>query len=455
MRRGFWCIALGGLLALLLSGCGVAVFRGAEDLFAQPRLPERYNNLSETIQSVMSSINAEQTTPLSGSNTSAIQLLDLDGDKTEEAAAAFFRSNAVDDPQPLKIYLFRVDSDGTYQVAYTIQGEGNNINSIYYEDLNGDGAKEVVVSWQLTARANVLSVYALELHETEELARTTYNESYDLSDLNGDGIKELMIIQRDDTGEDHSQVSYYAYENETLMLASTANLSENVTDVSTVRTGVLAGQVPALYVTSECEGGRVTDIFACRDGLFCNVTLSADTRVSNNTFRSYTDINVIDINNDGVLEIPVSQTLPNVDPESTATYWLTYWRQFDLDGDWTLSCITYHSSDGWYLLIPSDWDGQIAVERNDSESYRGERAVLFYHQTRSGKMVHFMTVYRLTGNNRVAWAAMGDRELLLSTDSAAYSVEFFRDEWDCGLSVDQVRERFQLITTEWSTLDNT
>jgi len=433
----------------------VSLFRGAEDLYAQPQLPERYQNLSQTIQKVMDSLGAEQATPMSGDNTSAIQLLDLDGDHDEEAAVAFFRVNAVDDPQPLKIYLFRMGSSGTYNVSYILQGEGNNVNSIAYVDLNGDGAKEVVVSWQLTARANVLSVYALGLNEARELIHTTYNESYALSDLNRDGVKELLVIQRDDSGEDHSRVSWYTYENETLMLSSSANLSDYVLDVAAARNGVVAGQTPAFYVTSECEGGRVTDIFLYRDGGIVNITLDPNTHVSTSTFRSLTDINVMDINGDGVLEIPVSQTMPNVDPENAATYWLTYWRQFDAWGNARQACITYHSSDGWYLRIPDGWEKQIAVERDDRESYRGERAVVFYHQNRRGEMAKFMTIYRLTGNNRNAWAKMGNRELLLSTNSAAYAVEFFKEGWNCGLDAEQVRERFSLITTEWSNIENT
>lgn len=455
MKRKILCVLTGALLAVVLSGCGVSLFRSAEDLYARPKLPGRYQDLSETIQKVMKEINAEQATPLSGSNTSAIQLLDLDGDNTEEAVAVFFRVTAADDPQPLKIYLFRADSEGVYQVAYVLQGEGNNINSIAYEDLNGDGAKEIVVSWQLTARANVLSAFVLGQNGARELIHITYNESYALADLNQDGVKELLVIQRDDTGEDMSRVSCYAYQNETLLLSSTANLSENVLDVMAVRSGILSGQTPALYVTSECEGGRVTDIFVWRGKQLCNVTLNKDSRVSLDTLRSYTDINVTDINSDGVLEIPVSATLPSVGPDSTATYWLTYWRQFDARGNWSLACITYHSSDGWYLLVPSDWDGEIAVEQDNTESYRGERAVAFYHKDRRGEMAPFMTIYRLTGNNRLSWAKTGNRELLRSTASTAYAVEFFKDNWDCGLDADQVKERFRFITTEWAALDNT
>ncbi len=453
-----WLTILMGtaLTALLLSGCGVSLFRTAEDLFVQPQLPEEYENLNATIQQVVSSLDAEQTAPLTGGNTSAIQLLDLNGDGAEEAAVAFFRSNSSDDPQPLKIYIFRMGSDGTYQVAYQIQGEGNNVGSIAYRDLDGDGILEVVVSWQLATRVYVLSVYALGPAEATELIRSTYNESYALADLNGDGLRELVIIQRDDTGESYSRASYYTFQDGMLVMTSEAALSANVTDVTSVRTGVLAGQIPAIYVTSDCEGGQVTDILAYQDGSLVNVTLNQDNGISNYTLRSYTEVSVTDINNDGVLEVPVALALPSVSATSETTHWIIYWRQFDAQGQATVTCITYHSTnDGWYLILPSEWDGQIAVERDDRENHRGERAVVFYHQEEDGTLTRFMTIYRLTGTNRDARAKLGSRQLLLSTSSAAYAVEFASDGWDCGLDVDQVKERFHLITTEWSTMENT
>ena len=92
--------------------------------------------------------------------------------------------------------MFRIGSDGNYNIAYTLEGEGNNINSIEYEDLDGDGSREVVVSWQLAARANVLSVYSLGPTGPRELIHTTYNKSYVLGDLNEDGRRELGAGRR-------------------------------------------------------------------------------------------------------------------------------------------------------------------------------------------------------------------------------------------------------------------
>lgn len=465
MKRKILCLVNAALLTLvtLLSGCEFKLFKSADELYARPQLPRDYQELENTIKTVKSSLtqngmSAENLTPLSGINPSAVQLLDLDGDGRDESAAAFFRVATTDESasKPLQIYIFSREDDGKYAIACVLEGEGNNIDSIYYEDLDGDGQKEIIVGWQLTTRVNVLSVYALGGAEPAELIHATYNESYALVDLNDDGCKEVVVIQRDDSGESLNRAEYYCYQEGVLTMTSSAALSQNVLDVLTVRSGQLSDGVSALYVTSSCEGGQVTDVFACLNRNFTNVTLNPESRVSNDTLRDYTDVSATDINRDGVLEIPVALALPRVSGDSAVTYRVIYWRQFDSAGKSAVACLTYHSVDsndsGWYLVLPGDWDGQIMVERDDSEYYRGERAVVFYHREETGEPQPFLTIYKLTGSNRNVRAAMGEREILWSDEeSVVYAAEFTEGAWDCGLNMSQLKARFNRYVKEWST----
>lgn len=446
-------------LMALLSACEFKLFSSVDELYARPQLPQDYQKLQATISAAKSELGADDLTPLSGSNPSAVQLLDLDGDGRDEAAAAFFRSASVEDTKPLKICVFQKQSDGSYTMACLMEGEGNNIDTIYYEDLDGDGWKEVIVGWQLTSRASVLSVYALgQADEPTELIHATYNESYALLDLNGDGCKEVLVIQGDDGGETSGRVEYYSFQDGVLTMTSTAALSQNVSDVVTVRSGTLTDGVPALYVTSDCDNGQVTDIFIWQSGVLTNITMDPESRVSNSTLRDYAEVSATDINKDGVLEIPVALALPKVSADSAATYRVIYWRQFDSAGKAAVACLTYHSVDsgdagsGWYLVLPSEWDGQITAERDDSNYYRGERAVVFYYRGGEGEPQPFLTIYRLTGSNRNGRAALGSREVLWTDEETViYAAEFTDCDWDCGLNMDQLKARFNRYTMEWST----
>mgnify|MGYP004462947035 FL=1 len=455
VKRLAVCIAA-AVMAAMLSGCGLKLFKAADELYARPQLPEEYQQLERTIDLVMERQDVDYAAPISGSNASAVQLLDLDEDGECEMAVAFFRANASDDPQPLKIIMFRIGSDGNYNIAYTLEGEGNNINSIEYEDLDGDGSREVVVSWQLAARANVLSVYSLGPTGPRELIHTTYNKSYVLGDLNEDGRRELILIQQGDSGDTPSWASYYTFREGVLTMTSGTPLSANIRDITAVRAGALSGQKPAIYVTSSCDGGQVTDILTCREGELANVTLYAASGISNDTLRTYTEVSPTDINGDGVLEIPLALPLPSASLSSEGVYWVIYWRQFDADGKASMVCMTYHCvTDGWYLVLPNDWDGKIAVERDDRLNYRGERAVTFYYRGEGdAAAAPFLTILRLSGTEEsvAAKAVLPGRRLLCwSGRNTAYAMILSKDGWDCGLTEDQVAERFSLITTEWAT----
>lgn len=71
-------------LCFLLTGC---LFNSrVEDLYCLPQLPEEYTELKNKIDDILSD-GAEYAAPLSGSNVQPVQLVDLDGDGTEEAVA--------------------------------------------------------------------------------------------------------------------------------------------------------------------------------------------------------------------------------------------------------------------------------------------------------------------------------------------------------------------------------
>ena len=113
-------------------------------------------------------------------------------------------------------------------------------------------------------------------------------------------------------------------------------------------------------------------------------------------------------------------------------------------------------TDGWYLLAPNGWDARnITVARDDSLSVRGERAVAFYYWPNSedggdNEPVKFLTVYRLTGNNRMSRVKLSGRVTLASDSSAIYCAVLDPSVWDCGLDETELAQRFKLITAEWS-----
>jgi len=435
-------------LILLLSGCA---FKSAHDLFALPELPEDYKQLQVKLDEVMRELNAEYTAPLSGSNTATVQLQDLNNDGIAESTIAFFRVNSSENP--LRIMIFRQRTDGAYEVDYTLSGDGAAIESISYIDLDGDGMKDILVSWQISSQIHALTAYQLSKNDAIVLVHLSYNDSYSLFDLDRDNQQELMVVQMDESSPDTNRVEFYDLESSQMVLAATAPISRGAEAVSPdgVRTGYLRENIPALYVDLICGEASVTDIFAVRDGKFTNISLNPITKVSTETMRFYTDVATQDINNDGIIELPKPTQTTEFNSDYSSPFWLINWRQFDINGNAYTVQYNYHNlTDGWYLNIPDRWIGQVVLSRDDSRSAWGERAVLFsLWDGTDNDPQEFLRIYRLSGTNGRNRAQSGNRFILVEENSVIYAASFSDIGWNSGLSRDNLIDYFSIIRTPW------
>lgn len=449
MKRRILPAVLGAALWLCLSGC---IFEPVDNLYAPPILPQEYRDLQTTIDATMSELGAEYATINSGSNTSTIQLLDMDNDGEQETAAVFLRVTSPEE-KPMRVCLFRQDAGYTYRQYAMISGEGTSINSVAYEDLTGDGSRELIISWQLSAGVHILSAYNFTHSGANQLMTTTYNEGYTTVDLDQDGARELIVFQQDTTGEGYNVAEYYVCQDGVLGLSSTAPLSDGLKDVTRAESGLLSDGQLGVYVTMELENGNVTDVLTLDRLGLSNVTRDLESGVSLATSWTNTEASTSDINGDGILEIPRPQLLTPPDPENTTSQYLIYWQQVDSDGRSATSDITYHSfTDGWYLTLPNGWDiNNVTVARDDSLSGRGERAVVFYYwPDRSGEPEKFLTIYRLTGSNRVSRSKQPGRTVVYGDGNTIYCAALDTKVWNCGLDEAGLLQRFKPIMAVWS-----
>ena len=157
-----------GLFSLLLSGC---MFTTPEtSLYRLPKLAGEYESLESQIDALLTN-GAEYAAPTSGSNLQSVQMIDLDGDGSEEAVAFFRRAS---DKKPMKIYIFKANGDSYEQYA-CIEGTSTLIYSVNYADLDGDGRREILVGYRSSSDVQGLSIYPMTAGSPE--ASRSYHEA--------------------------------------------------------------------------------------------------------------------------------------------------------------------------------------------------------------------------------------------------------------------------------------
>lgn len=447
-------IGMGLLLGLLLtlSGC---FSKSVGDLYCLPKAPQDYVELDAQINVLREELGAEYASPRSGSNTAPVQLQDLDGDGQVESVVTFFRASS--GGFPLKICILRQRPDESYAVSCTIEGDGQAINSVSYVDLNGDGDKEVLVSWQMGSKQYILAPYQLGPTGAIQMGEISYNRGYISCDLNQDQVRELVVFQAGESEPKNGWAEHYIYDDGKMVQSSTAPLSNNIGDDSSIRQGNLVDGVPAVYISSSLENATVTDLFALRDGVLANITLNEETGISDQTLR-YVDISPTDINRDGTLELPEPIAVREYKPAAAASnFWIIRWRQFDLTGGSRVVQNTYHNlnnpNDPWYLTIPDQWIGLVTISRDDARAIQGERAVVFsyWNGDQETPPQPFLRIYRLEGDNRETRAKLGNRFVLVRKTRLIYAAELIDAQWDSGMTKDLLKQSFAVIQTEWSS----
>ena len=110
-------------------------------------------------------------------------------------------------------------------------------------------------------------------------------------------------------------------------------------------------------------------LFVDKNGLV-NPLLNFESRETVETLRA-SGYGVMDINGDGIAEIPVQESVPSViRPDSGDKLYLINWCSYN--GETLTNQVTalMNDSDGYYYILSSKWSGQIAVLRDSAAQLR-------------------------------------------------------------------------------------
>lgn len=437
MRRLKRYICLVGLLALLaaaLTGCGFSD-DSVEELFTLPRMAEEYTGLTQELEALITQ-GYEYASPTGGRNIQSVQMADLDGDGQQEALA-FFRMSS--DEKPLKIFVFKIEGD-SYARYCTIESSGTAIDSVYYQDLNGDGRRELIVGWRISAEVQTVAVYTVA-REPVALMSSGYTR-FTIQDLNGDGIPSLLVLRTD--ADSQPVAEFYGWQDEQMGVAYRCVLSSTMASVNrgSLVSGRLDADTPALYITGVDEQGMAaTDILVFRQDLgLVNLALSGSSTDVSNAVFPYRQLLPQDINGDGIIELPSPDTSWTAEQTDGLVSWLC------CNGDGQLSTVakTYHSlSCGWYFTIPESWWDWSVETATTSISNENQFSLAI-----NGDPV--LSLYTITGENRENRGRMGKRVLLRRQTATIYAGELNDAAAYYGMDEDLLRRSFSLIVGSWS-----
>ncbi|MCL2081506.1 MAG: VCBS repeat-containing protein [Oscillospiraceae bacterium] len=424
------------VISLLLTGCGGAV---GDDLLRLPKPPKDFLKLQEKIDTLISA-GGEYSPPASGNNRQVQQTIDLTGNGVSEALV-FMRFPG---ERPLRIYIYRLAGDD-YQEMGVISGDADNIDSIHYSDLDGDGLPEILVGWEVGGGTlKTLTVYKLTDGRVDEALATNYTE-LSVLDIRASGQSDLVVLRHDESSFTGTAQLYF-FEDGEVSSYPPASFSKGAQSFLRIRPGFLSDGHPALYVASKLEQNAIiTDIFTVRGSSFFNVSLNPESEISDETIRNV-HIYATDLDMDGVIELPRAYPLPGYE-NSPTDFWYIEWRNYDAYGRVTHVMTTYHShTDGWYIRLPERWIGRFTVSARSAGGYLNATTLAYINDL--GGTEDVCVIYRVTGGSRDE--PEEDRFRLGVKTDAVYSARLLPGG-AFDISEEELAEMFNLIGYNWIT----
>lgn len=426
------------VLAALLCGCSVTT---ADEMYCLPKRSDDYNNVQTAIDKAMTDLS--YCAPLSGENQQPVQIVDLNGDGVDEYLL-FAKSSS---NRPLRILVFQ-NTDGEYVLTDTLDSTGTSFEMVEYVQMDDKPGLEVVVGRQLNDQmVRTVSVYTMRDGNMEQVITVNYSKCLSV-DLDNNGISELMLLRPGNTDTDNGVVTLYAINKDgTIERSNEVSMSRPVDKLKRIIVGKLHGGTSAVFLASTVEDtALITDVFAIRENVLANVSVSNESGTSIQTLRNYY-IYADDIDNDGVVELPA---LISMKPRGTVNtddkHHLIRWYALSPEGEEIDKLYTFHNFvGGWYLQLPNELLPYMTV------STEGNQYEIYLWDSEYKNAEKLLTVYALSAQNKDEQSPEDGRFVVYRNESMIYSAKLEEIASQYGLTQDDVIYRFRLIQQDWKT----
>ncbi len=442
MKRKIGVLLAAALLALC-TGCS-ARFAAVDELMRPPRLSGENSGIEEAFENAVQNKNVQIKTPMAGQYRSAYVLYDLDADGREEAIA--FYSDARDDTTA---YMHILDFDGeVWRSVADIKGEGSDVYEIAFCDMNADGLSELAVCWSLfeSDGGRVLTVYSPAETDGALSFRLLVQEPTTQilpADLNADGRDELFSVRiTTEYASNRTNCRLLALDDEFGVYVLDSIDLVPALSIFSLRASAPENGAPVIF--ADCvrnENVAVTEVVSWDADAHClRAPLTEDNRSAQPKTARVSDLPCLDVDADGVPEIPTQRYYSNAVVDSGSERQalpLTVWLSWDGAAlEEKTSALLFPNAACAFRLTAEELSGLSAVY--DADALRCD----FYKQLSDG--TRGALLYTIAVVPTAKWEAGEDSaHILLAQDgSRTYACELTAQGEAFGITPEDLAERF-------------
>ncbi|MDO5707350.1 MAG: hypothetical protein Q4P31_01745 [Andreesenia angusta] len=366
-------LTLSSFIIILTVITGCALDKAPEEMIKRPKLSEEDRRIEELINRNIPQ-NAKYESVESEQGLSAIKMIDIDGDGSDEILVTY----ALDiDKDPLHLIIFRKKND-SYSFMNDLSVKGQEFDKLIMRDINGNGKKDLVTI-SSDSNKKILTIYSYQ-SDIKKLLEIDYTV-FVMDDIDEDGIVDIIVFKNINdilTGD------YYKYNpeseemefiNETINYIRFDSMQEPIIDyISKGKKGII------LQGNDGNESTRYTLIFSINEfGKLENAIKDSTEEGGNITAHLSTenpDFKIKDVNKDGIVEIPRVYSMIEKEEgfilNKDDYIFCTEWYEFRNNKMEKSITNIYLESDRVYFAYPKNWE-DIEITGKKIKTQEGEK----------------------------------------------------------------------------------
>ena len=353
------------VMLLFITGCSNEIL-DTKSLLKPPKISNKYKEIQISLNYIFKDYSL--AAPKEGANREAIYLFDLYDDEKEESII-ILKDN---EEYQMKIVILKKDEEDKWRKEKIFIGNGYDINKIDFNDLDGDGYKEIIVGWEgTTAISRGVSVYSLVNGEFSEVFNKRYTK-YGIEDINNDETDELLIIRLDKIEGKSSAILYDLDINTKLMYyVDQVKMDGYVNNYYSIISGNVSDNKKGFLIdVSVGAHSSYTDLIIFRSGRLSNVFYNKKWEYTDITFRPYSSVSC-DIDNDEILEIPLLRVPKGYENAPVIEIpFITVWMEWNGLNGLKYDVETYiDNKNNFVITFPKKWRNNITLKVEDNRYF--------------------------------------------------------------------------------------
>ena len=351
-------------MSVILSGCDL-FFADTAEFLRPPSLSGDISLISDAISESIDDIYKLEY-PSTGKYRSAVIQKDIDGDGILEAFTFYSTTDAEITTMHINVICKKKGKWTSISKQKIVAG---GVDKVEFCDLDNDNVEEILVGWQIYGTSKMqLVVYSLEDDILTQRMLQEYT-NFTFCDLDEDGRNEIFV-NKFNSSEEFNIASLYVLTERGVNEVCSCSLDTTVKAVNEPVIATLSSGKAAIYLDEIKGVGAVTEVLFIEKNSLVNPLLNIESGETAATLRS-ASLNVQDINNDGIIEIPVQENVPSISKsELNEKLYLTNWCSYNGEKLTKQITVMMNLNDGYYYIISPKWSGKIAVLKDNDKRLR-------------------------------------------------------------------------------------